>query len=257
MHRSLRIASATLALGLVSHAARAGELFDVSIAEVFYDAVGADDQLEWIELANDGELPVDLGGMSLGWGGATYTSGRQALEGTIEPGGRFVVGGPLASEANASPRFDLAVDLESDLQNGGATADGVALFDVPAEELLPETIPVSVVLYGETNESGLLDPNGAIAKVDVADAPAGSSIERGSDGVWRVQPAPTPGAPPAPVSEPAALATAVASLGSIAALWPRRSPAARRAGTGLSFSSRGSAINRSRGRTASSSGGTP
>jgi lamin tail-like protein len=187
---------------------------DVEIAEVFYDAVGGDDQLEWVELVNAGDVPVDLAGWSLGWGGADWTSGRQALEGVVDAGARFVVGGPLSTADDASPVFDLAVDLEPDLQNSGATADGVALFAVPADAIAADTLPVDVVVYGEANTSGLVDPSGAVAAVDVADAPGGSSIERGADGVWRVQPAPTPGAPPAPVPEPSRLVCALgATLG--------------------------------------------
>src|SRR4030095_8583657 len=161
---------------------------------------------------------LDLAGWSLGWGGADYTSGVLALEGVVDAGDRFVVGGPLSTDDNAHPVFGLAVDLDSDLQNSGATADGVALFDVPAPEVLAETVPVSVVVYGEANASGLLDETGAAAAVDVADAPGGSSIERGADGVWRVQPVPTPGAPPAPVPEPSRGALALAAMVALRAL---------------------------------------
>jgi len=198
---------------------------DLTISEVFYDAVGGDDQLEWIELANEGDEAVDLAGWSLGWGGTSYTSGQQALEGVVEAGARFVVGGPLSTEANASPVFDLAVDLESDLQNGGATADGVALFDAPVEAVLAESVPVAVVLYGETNASGLLDETGAIATVDVEDAPGGSSIERGADGVWRAQPFPTPGALPAPEPSHAVLALGAALGLGMRRLWAGRTRA--------------------------------
>jgi hypothetical protein len=189
---------------------------DLELGEVFYDAVGGDDQLEWVELVNAGDVPVDLAGWSLGWGGSDWTSGRQALEGVVDAGARFVVGGPLSTAADASPVFDLAVDLEPDLQNSGATADGVALFAVPAEEIAADTLPVDVVVYGEANTSGLIDATGAVAAVDVADAPGGSSIERGADGVWRAQPAPTPGAPPAPVPEPSHLVLALGATFGVA-----------------------------------------
>jgi hypothetical protein len=203
-----RIACSILFLAPLGAAAQS-ELGDLAIAEVFYDADGGDDELEWIELVNDGDFAVDLEGWSLGWGGSSWASGRQALAGVIDAGARFVVGGPLSADANARPVFDLAVDLEPDLQNSGATADGVALFDLPAEEISPESIPISVVLYGEANTSGLIDETGAIAAVDVADAPGGQSIERGHDGMWRIQPVPTPGLAPAPVPEPAHVARAL------------------------------------------------
>lgn len=213
-----RIGAASLAaLAFAPPAARA-QGAELSIAEVFYDAASSDDQLEWVELVNDGDVAVDLAGYSLGWGGTNWLSGQQALEGMVDAGGRFVVGGPLSTPANGSPSFDLAVDLESDLQNGGATADGVALFDVPVEEVTEETLPIAVVLYGTANASGLLDETGAVAAIDVLDSAAGESVERGSDGVWRAQPAPTPGAPPVPVPEPPRLVLAIAGAGGVGVL---------------------------------------
>jgi hypothetical protein len=194
----------------------------VALSEVFYDAVGADDGAEWIELRNETDAPIELTGFSLGWGGANYLSGTVALSGTIEPHDYFVVGGPLSTPENGSPVFDLAVDLESDLQNSGAVADGVAIFDVPLEELVAETLPLDAVIYGEENTSGLVDATGLPAPVDVADAPAGSSIERGADGVWRVQPSPTPGAPPQVIPEPPGSVLAAASSAALAALSGQR-----------------------------------
>ena len=186
----------------------------IALSEIFYDADGSDAEREWIELVNESDAPVELGSFSLGWGGSNYLSGTQALSGVVAPGDVFVVGGPLSDASNANPVFDLAVDLAADLQNGGATADGVALFDVPVEELLAETIPLDAVLYGETNDSGLLGPLGVPAAVSVADAPGGGSVERGADGIWRVQEFPTPGARPVPEPSAAALAlVCTATLG--------------------------------------------
>lgn len=186
----------------------------LAISEVFYDATGTDADREWIELVNESDTPIDLGPFSLGWGGANWLSGKLALSGVVAPGDVFVVGGPLSDESNANPVFDLAVDLSPDLQNSGATADGVALFDVLADELVAETVPIDAVLYGETNDSGLLGPQGVASIVHVADAPGGSSVERGADGIWRVQEFPTPGAHPVPEASEAMLALAsVAALG--------------------------------------------
>ena len=196
----------------------------IALSEVFYDATGSDGGREWIELMNLSDAPVDLGSFSLGWGGANYLSGGLALAGVVAPGDVFVVGGPLSEAANANPVFDLAVDLAPDLQNGGATADGVALFDVTAEELLEETIPLDTVLYGETNDSGLLGPLGVPSVVHVADAPGGSSIERGVDGIWRVQEFPTPGARPVP--EPSGAARGLAGLAALSVRLVRRTRAA-------------------------------
>jgi hypothetical protein len=192
----------------------------IAISEVFYDATGSDTDREWIELVNESNAPVELGPFALGWGGTNYLSGKLALSGVVAAGDVFVVGGPLSDESNANPVFDLAVDLSPDLQNSGATADGVALFDVPIEELLAETVPQDAVLYGETNDSGLLGPLGVPSIVHVADAPGGSSIERGVDGIWRVQEFPTPGAHPVPEPSRAWLGlVSAAVLGSFVQRW--------------------------------------
>jgi len=206
---------AALACSLTSLSATAHA--QIALSEVFYDATGSDDGFEWIELRNASDTPVDLAGFSLGWGGTDYLSGLLALAGSVAAGDFFVAGGPLSTPDNASPVFDLAVDLEADLQNSGATADGVALFDVPVEEVTAESVPLAVVIYGGENSSGLLDESGLPGAVDVGDAPGGSSIERGADGVWRVQPVPTPGAPPRPVPEPSGVALAAASGAALAA----------------------------------------
>ena len=70
--------------------------------------------------------------------------------------------------------------------------DGVALFNLPADQITAAAVPIDAVIYGAANSSGLLDPTGVAGTTDVAGAAAGSSIERTADG-WRVQAAPTPG----------------------------------------------------------------
>jgi hypothetical protein len=201
--------SVAFACFLVSLSATASA--QLALSEVFYDATGSDDGFEWIELRNESNTPLELSGFTLGWGGLDYLSGAVALSGVVTAGGSFVVGGPESTLDNASPVFDLTVDLESDLQNSGIAADGVALFDAPIEEVTAESVPLAVVIYGAENSSGLIDEAGLPGAVDVADAPAGSSIERGVDGEWRVQENPTPGAPPQPVPEPSNIALAAAS----------------------------------------------
>ncbi len=171
----------------------------IVIAEVFYDAVGADNGFEWVELYNAGSQAVDLAGFSLGSGGSSYTSTRVQLSGTIAAGATFVVGGPSTVSGNGNPVFDQAINWSPDLQNSGSTADGVALFDVPSAQITTSTVPVDAVIYGGSNTSGLIDETGSANPPDVGDAPAGSSIER-SDlaGTWQVQGTPTPGATPLP-----------------------------------------------------------
>ncbi len=167
------------------------------IAEVMYDPASADDGLEWVELKNTGRTPVDLSGFSLGYGGADYTAGTLQLSGSVPSGGVFVVGGPGSDASNAQPVYDLVADLAPDLQNGGDVGDGVALFALPAEAITSTSVPVDAVVYGPNNDGGLIDARGTAGPPDVADAPAGSSIERSTAaGAWQVQSAPTPNTTP-------------------------------------------------------------
>src|SRR5262245_15283263 len=86
------------------------------IAEVFYDAVGDDTGLEFVELFNPLAMPFPLAGARLeagdGAGPGRWTlRWTGAPEDTIRAGGRFVVGG-----AGVTPAPDAVVPL--DLQNG-------------------------------------------------------------------------------------------------------------------------------------------
>ncbi len=167
------------------------------LSEVLYDAAGSDDGLEWIEIYNAGSSAVDLSGYSLGWGGSDYTYGVLQLSGTIQPGATFVVGGPTSSSSNGSPAYDQVANFSPDVQNSGSTADGVALFDVPAAQVTGSTVPIDAVVYGGSNTNGLIDETGSANAPEVGDAPSGSSIERlDLAGTWHIQSAPTPNSTP-------------------------------------------------------------
>jgi len=161
------------------------------LSEVFYDPSGEDEMLEWVEIVNTGTSAVSLSGFSIGSGGTSYASSTFALSGTIPAGGCIVVGGPTSNALNYSPSFAIAADFAPDLQNSGTTADGVALFNVPASAITTTTVPVDVVIYGGTNTSGLIDETGAIGAVDLPDTDSGRSLERTPTG-WRSQTVPSP-----------------------------------------------------------------
>ncbi len=166
------------------------------ISEVFYDARGADGGREWVELFNPGPLTIDLSTWSLGYGGADFTYGTLALGGEIVPGDYFLIGGG---------DFDINVDFSPNLQNGGDTADGVALFDLPPADIDRASVPFFAVLYGGINANGLPVAGGLIPPAGVPGAPPGGSIELTGDGGWRVQPVPTPDTGPlvaAPTGDP-------------------------------------------------------
>ncbi len=163
------------------------------LSEVFPNAVGGDDGLEWVELHNPTATPLDLTGWSLGSGGADYTYSTLDLHGVIPAFGCFLVGGPNSSQANGSPELDLPVDFDPDIQNGGPTADGLALFHERAEALTRWSVPVDAVVYGDHNDHGLLGPDGEPAATTYPPPRGdGTSLARVSMGSWDISP-PTPG----------------------------------------------------------------
>jgi len=172
---------------------RATTVDTLVISEVFYDAAGGDNALEWIELFNGGMATVTLDGWSLAFGGSGYTVGVVGLEGSVEPDDYFVIGGPVSSSVNGQPVFDQAIDIQPDLQNSGATADAVALFHLDPSTIVATSVPFDAVIYGGSNNSGLLDSSGRVDVVHVADAASGESIERLSEFDWRVRSNPQPG----------------------------------------------------------------
>jgi hypothetical protein len=168
---------------------------DLVIAEVYYNHTGTDDLFEWVKIYNGTGGPVNLAGYSLGWGGTDYTYGGLDLAGVVNNGECFVVGGPsgnVASGFPAGPIFGQSLDFNPDIQNSGATADGVALFDLPTAVVTGVTVPIDAVIYGVDNTSGLIDETGAAAAVDVGDSGAESSIRLLDDLTWAVNPDPTP-----------------------------------------------------------------
>ncbi|MCP3938848.1 MAG: lamin tail domain-containing protein, partial [Actinomycetia bacterium] len=166
----------------------------VILTEVLYDPSGSDGGLEWFELYNPTEQSIDLTDLCVGNGGSDYTSSLVSLDGaTISAESTFVVGGPTSSDDNANPTFDLVFDFDPDFQNSGATADGVALFNVRCAQVTPLTVPIDAVVYGSTNTNGLIDETGVANPPDVGDASSGQSIERTDlAGTWQIQALPNP-----------------------------------------------------------------
>lgn len=165
---------------------------DIVIAEVYYDHPAGDDTFEWVKLYNGTGGPVDLSNYSLGWGGNDYTWGNQDLVGIVPAGACFVVGGPGSDADNGMPVYDQAVNLEQDMQNSGAAADAVGLFDIPAAMIGAGSVPIDAVIYGPVNSNGLLDETGAPGMPDVGDAPSSDSIRLQSDFSWAIEVNPAP-----------------------------------------------------------------
>lgn len=165
----------------------------VYLSEVLYNAKGGDANREWVELYNNASNAIDLSAYSLGSGGSDYTNSIVQLSGIIGAGQTFVVGGSASSDFNSNPFYQQIFDFSPNFQNSGTEADGVALFNVPAQGIKIETVPIDAVIYGSNNSSELIDETGVYNNPDVGDAPSGASIERiDLVGSWQIQLNPTP-----------------------------------------------------------------
>ncbi|PIV99889.1 MAG: hypothetical protein COW42_09605 [Deltaproteobacteria bacterium CG17_big_fil_post_rev_8_21_14_2_50_63_7] len=161
------------------------------ITEVLYNPAGTDTDLEWVKLYNGTGAAIDLSTYSLGYGGANYASGKYALSGTVPAGECWLVGGPTSNATNGDPIYDLAQTFSPGMQNSGADADGVALFNVVATAILATTVPIDAVIYGPTNTSNLIDETNTVNAPHVLDAGSGNSI-RLSGGAWMINTTLTP-----------------------------------------------------------------
>lgn len=162
-----------------------GDKCALQIAEVFYDAAGADNGREWIKLYNPCDDSQSLDGMQLRWGGSSY-SNEMDLQGKVDAGSCFIVGGTKSDDSNGSPALDQAQDLRPDLQNSGTEADGVALFTAGGDT------PIDAVIYGKENTSELVDSAGKVGEPHVGDASEGGSIVRVDATRWEISDAPMP-----------------------------------------------------------------
>ena len=75
MYRAIILMAMLLTLG-TPLSATAQSVAGLVISEVYYDAPGTDDGLEWVELYNGFAETVDLCEYCLAWGGASYPIAR-------------------------------------------------------------------------------------------------------------------------------------------------------------------------------------
>jgi hypothetical protein len=162
----------------------------VVLSEVFYSpATGATDGLQWIELANTTDQPIDLSGYSLGAGTSDFMRTRLSLPMTIPARGCIVVGGPESGPANYNPYFEVAQPLSPSLSFGTDTAAGIGIF--AAATMSTTARPIDSVVYGGPNTT-LRAPDGQIAPVWPGSTPGGS-LRRVTESIWAKSALPTPG----------------------------------------------------------------
>jgi cytosine/adenosine deaminase-related metal-dependent hydrolase len=163
------------------------------ISELYYDHKGQDSGYEWVKLYNGTGETVDLSEYTLGWGGKSWLTGKISLEGELQPGACFLVGGPNSEPGNGSPVFDQPLNFEPDLENSGETADGVALFAGTPSTVTASTPPIDAVVYDGWNDSKLIGPDGNVSPVHAPDVFSGESLLRVSLGLWEVNASPEAG----------------------------------------------------------------
>jgi len=193
MFRGILVVGILLLVGVSVTSAQAP--IGVFLTEVFYDHSGGDDGFEWVELYNTSGSPIDLSSYCIGNGGTDYTYSLVPLNGTINAGAVFVVGGPNADAENGNPTYNQAFNFTPDFQNSGTTADGVALFNVSCTSVTSLTVPIDAVVYGTSNNNNLIDETGSANPPEVGDAPSGSSIMRQSrvaGSAWGIDNTPEP-----------------------------------------------------------------
>lgn len=167
-----------------------------TLVELYYDDTQFSDGEQWIRLYNATSETIDLSQFSVGAGQTSYTETTASLAGTLAPGGCAVIGGPTSNIFNGDPVYSQVIHfLPNFAASGGANGAGVALFNVPAASITASTVPVSAVVYGESNAAGLLgsDGNPATPVPDVALAEDSLLLQSGT---WIDNPSPTPSSCP-------------------------------------------------------------
>jgi hypothetical protein len=170
---------------------------DLLLNEALVDPGGSDSDAmtEWVELFNRSGDELRVDGWSLVFASNGDDSAPDVLfppESAVAPLGFFVAG-----DVNA-PETDVVVAMAIGNGSGG---DAIQLIDC-------EGTLVDVVVYGGSNEDGLLDESGAFA-VAVATPGSDATIARAEDGAdtddaadWVVDTSPTPGATNVSTTEP-------------------------------------------------------
>jgi hypothetical protein len=120
-------------------------------------------------LLNTSTNSIDLSTWSRGYRRLDYTFGTLQLSGIIAPGAVFVVGRPISDATNGNPTYNQSITFNPPLLNSGTTADGTALFNVPAAQTTPTTIPIDAIVYGGANLNNLIDETGLANPPDAPD----------------------------------------------------------------------------------------
>jgi hypothetical protein len=160
------------------------------LSEIHIGVPGDANNKQWVELANTSDMAIDLSNFSLGGGATDYTATREQLNITVPPKGCVVVGGPELTTASQPP-YDQAFDFSPSLGFGDGTGvNGIALFDMTADKIDGNAIPLDWLVYGKRNTS-LIDGNGNLAQV-IPPVSGDGTYYRTNETDWETQLVPTP-----------------------------------------------------------------
>ena len=149
----------------------ASDAAGVVINEFLVDAPGADEPFEWVEIRNGAGQEVDISGWAIAAGTSSFSRGEPFPAGTILGRGEYLV----VAQSSAAAAIVHLVNGGWSLGNAGSNSDGVRLEDCDGGV-------VDTVVYGEPNDAGFIDDNGAVAS-SLAVAPGqGASAARIPDG---------------------------------------------------------------------------
>ncbi len=141
-------------------------LADITVNEVMINPAGADTDLHWIELYNDGASAVDLTGWTLERAKSAWDL-AVPLTGVVPAGGYLVIGEPNVTADLNLPLLDFG--------NGATSADAIRLLDASG------TI-IDTLVYGGPNTDGW-DDDVRTATDRIAPAPTpGDTLSRVLDG---------------------------------------------------------------------------
>ncbi len=171
------------------------------ISEFFVNPSGTDSPYEWVELRatkfiNFAITPYSLvvanngTATSSGWiTGGVLSYGFNINTGTVNPGDVVYVGGSLMAPTGVKLRIINTLTIGGDgfgssssgpFGNGGANADGIAVFDADISTLTNSSVPIDAVFYGSAIGTALVNAGIDGYQLPINDLYAGGKLQTSS-----------------------------------------------------------------------------
>lgn len=170
------------------------------ISEVLANPQGNDNSFEWVELVATKAIDFSVTPYSVvvsnngtatanGWiAGGTISYGFNITTGTVAAGDIVYVGGSsmvptgtkirtITIQTTAGDGFGTAGGTAGVFGNGGANADGVAVFNVAIGSVTNSTVPVDALFYGTGIGSALVSSGTAGYQLPVNDSYSGGKLQ--------------------------------------------------------------------------------